>query len=291
MTTMEFTKMQASGNDFVIIRSSDSRRNWARLAPLLCHRRLGVGADGVLVVSPSRKADLKVRVMNPDGSEAEICGNGLICLGKYAVQAGVVEPICDEMTVETQAGVRKLKLLNLDGKVKRVSASMGQPRFRPDEIPVLAQRGGGPGDGAPILDHPLFVVNRKLSLAFVSMGNPHAVLFTTKPLDDFPLSRLGPVVENHPIFPQRVNFEVARVLTEGRIEAKVWERGVGETMSCGSGACAIAVAARLHGYVGNYVDVELPGGMLNVEWDGEGDVVLTGSAELVFTGTWHGAGG
>lgn len=292
MNPIEFTKMQASGNDFVIVRSGDSRQNWNKLAPAMCHRRFGIGADGVLVVQPSKKADFKVRVFNSDGSEAEICGNGLISLGKYAVEAGIAKPGSSEVKVETAAGIRPILLKTRAGKVTKVKAGMGLPRFRPEEIPVLAGMDATVGsDGSPIMDFPLFVGNRKLLLTFVSMGNPHAVSFTTKPLEDFPLSRLGPVIEHHPAFPKRVNFELARVVDDGQVEAKVWERGAGETMACGTGACAIAVAARLHQYVGDYVEVVLPGGTLEVEWDGSGEVVLTGTAELVFSGQWQGSGG
>ncbi|MBI2853768.1 MAG: diaminopimelate epimerase [Chloroflexi bacterium] len=285
---MDFTKMQASGNDFVIVRETDAKRDWTELAQRMCHRRFGIGADGVLVVLPSRKADFRVRVINSDGSEAEICGNGLISLGRYAAETGLVKPKCDEATIETLAGIKRLKLLECDG-VEKVRVGMGAPHLEPSEIPVMVQV--GEGYCGAVLDYPLFVGNRKLPLSFASMGNPHAVMFTTKPLEDFPLTRVGPVVENHPIFPNRVNFEVARVIERNRIEAKVWERGAGETLACGSGACAIAVTARLHGYIDGEVDIALPGGTLTVEWDGKGEVVLTGAAKVVFTGNWCNNGG
>jgi len=292
MSAIEFTKMQASGNDFVIVRAADSKQTWNKLAPAMCHRRFGIGADGVLVLQPSKKANFKVRVFNSDGSEAEICGNGLISLGKYAVETGIVEPGNTEVRVETAAGIKPIEVKTRAGKVTKVKVSMGLPRFKPEDIPVLAGMDDpDTRDGSPIMDYPLFVGNRKLLLTFVSMGNPHAVSFTTKPLEDFPLNRLGPVIEHHPVFPKRVNFELGRVVDDGQIEAKVWERGAGETMACGTGACAIAVAARLHQYVGDFVEVVLPGGTLEVEWDGKGEVVLTGTAELVFKGQWQGSGG
>ena len=289
--TVEFTKMHSSGNDFVVVREEDSRHSWAKLAKSMCDRRFGVGADGVLVVQPSSKADFKVRVINSDGSEAEVCGNGLICMGRYAIDEGIVEASRSDVTVETKAGVKKIELIKQGGKVKQVRVSIGRPRFRPEEIPALVKAEEVDDKTKPVLDYPVFAGNRKLLLNLVSMGNPHAVYFITKPVLDFPLNRLGPVVENHPLFPQRVNFEVVRLVNSKQVEARVWERGAGETMACGSGACAIAVAARLHGFVGDQVDVALPGGTLSVEWDGEGDVKLTGHPELVFTGAWIEDGG
>ncbi|MBI2957371.1 MAG: diaminopimelate epimerase [Chloroflexi bacterium] len=289
---MDFVKMHSSGNDFVIVREDESRRVWGKLSKVICDRRFGVGADGVLIVLPSNKADFRVRVINSDGSEAEICGNGLICLGKYACEAGIVAPDASEVKVETKAGIKNINLVRQGGKVQQVRVVFGHPRFRPEQVPALVQ--GEPGmNGAakPVLDYTLFAGNRKLLLNMVSMGNPHAVCFTGKPVDDFPLNRLGPIVEHHPIFPQRVNFEVARIVDSGRIEARVWERGAGETLACGSGACAIAVTARLHGFVGSSVEVALPGGKLKVEWDGSGEVALTGSPELVFKGAWLNDGG
>ncbi len=288
---MDFVKMHSSGNDFVIVREEESGQDWASMAKPICERRLGIGADGILVVIPSKKADLKVRVINSDGSEAEICGNGLICLGRYAIESDIVKPAAKEVSVDTKAGIKKLKLLRQGNRLSQVQVNIGKPRLQPDEIPALVRGPLGREIAGPILDYPVFAGNRKLLLNLVSMGNPHAVYFTAKPVYDFPLNRLGPVVENHPMFPKRVNFEIARVIDSKQIEARVWERGAGETMACGSGACAIAVTARLHGYAGDKVDVLLPGGKLGVEWNGDGDVTLTGSPETVFKGTWLSQGG
>lgn len=287
---MDFVKMHSSGNDFVIVREKESRRSWQKLGKLVCDRRFGVGADGVLVVLPSTKADFKVKVINADGSEAEVCGNGLVCLGRYAIDSGLVDGDSENVTVETKAGVKKIALVKQAGKVKQVRVTLGTPRFRPEQIPALLPAIGGRDEIRPVLDHPLFAGNRKLLLNLVSMGNPHAVYFVGRPVDDFPLNRLGPIVENHPMFPNRVNFEVARVVDSSRIEARVWERGAGETMACGSGACAIAVTARLHGYVGDSVDVVLPGGTLVVDWNGQDDVILTGCPDLTFSGSWNNGG-
>lgn len=290
---MDFVKMHSCGNDFVVVPDDGTRRNWVKLGKSMCDRRFGIGADGVLLVLSSNKADLKVRVINSDGSEAEVCGNGLICLGRYAVEAGLASADSKEVSVETKAGVKNIKLIRQGGRVKQTRVNMGFPRFQPDQIPALVrvEQGAVVTQVRPILDYPLFAGNRKLSLNLVSMGNPHAVHFTQKPVDDFPLNRLGPVIETHPLFPNRVNFEVARVVDQCQIEARVWERGACETLACGSGACAISVMARLHGFVGDVVDVFLPGGKLGVEWDGRGEVTLSGAPELIFKGTWLDNGG
>jgi diaminopimelate epimerase len=166
---------------------------------------------------------------------------------------------------------------------------MGTPHFRAEDIPVIIdspKKGRGEVDIMPILDYPLTIAGRDLPLSFVSMGNPHAVSFLSQPVADFPLAEIGPQVENHPIFPERVNFEIARVLNRNKIEARVWERGAGETLSCGSGACAIAVIAKLKGYTDDKVDIMLPGGNLTIKWDGAGEVYLSGPVEEVFTGEW-----
>ena len=281
---MNFTKMHGAGNDFILIETSDENRDWSRIAMAMCNRHFGVGGDGLLVLSPSDKADLRMREFNSDGSEAEACGNGLRCVVKYAAQNGLISAGTRQILVETTAGIRQAKLYRA-----RIQVSMGEPRFGVKDIPVMIEPSRGEAvDITPILDYPLTIDGKELLLNFVSMGNPHAVCFWQHPVADFPLSQLGPEVERHRIFPNRVNFEVAKVISRQRIEARVWERGVGETLACGSGACAVTVAAQLHGYIGNRVDIKLPGGILSVEWDGTGEVLLSGQAEVVFTGEWSG---
>jgi len=283
---MKFTKMQATGNDFILVEANKDR-DWSRMAIAMCDRHFGIGGDGLLVVSPSDKADLCMREFNLDGSEAEACGNGLRCVAKYAAYSGLVNAGTRQISVETIAGIRQAKLYRTGEKETRIQVSMGKPRFRAKDIPVLIEPSQGEAVGImPILDYSLTVDGKELLLNIVSMGNPHAVCFWQHPVADFPLSRLGPEVERHRIFPSRINFEVANVINRQRIEARVWERGVGETLACGSGACAVTVAAQLHGYIGNKVDIKLPGGILNVEWDGVGEVLLSGSAKVVFTGEW-----
>jgi len=277
---VRFTKLQASGNDFILVdwRGQPSR-DWPALARRLCHRHLGVGGDGLLLVLSSRKADLSMRLFNADGSEAETCGNGLRCFAKYAVEAGLAPK--GSVKVETKAGIKTVVPIFERGKAVRAQVNMGTPRLAPKDIPANV-----PVDITPVLEYPLKVGGRVLRLSLVSMGNPHAVAFIRGDVAAFPLARLGPLVESHPLFPQRTNFEVVRAVSRTEMEARVWERGVGETLSCGSGASAIMVVARLLKKAGDEVAVRLPGGTLSLSWNGKGDVLLTGPVERVFEGEW-----
>ena len=285
---MNFTKMQGAGNDFILVETGGVDQNWSQMAIAMCNRHFGIGGDGLLLLLPSDKADFQMRVFNPDGSEAEACGNGLRCLAKYALHKGLSSPSTHQILVETLAGIRIVRLYKVGGKVTKIQVSMGTPKFGAKDIPVAIEPGKGNSvDIKPLLDYPVTIEGRELLLDFVSMGNPHAVYFGQYPVSDFPLSQLGPRVEQHKIFPNRVNFEVARVINRQQIEARVWERGVGETLACGSGVCAVAVVAWIHGYIDNKVDIQLPGGILDVDWDGVGEVFLGGPAEVVFTGKWH----
>ncbi|MFC1918812.1 diaminopimelate epimerase [Chloroflexota bacterium] len=282
---MKFTKMQGAGNDFVVVETTDIQRDWSRLALTLCNRHFGIGADSLLLLLPSEVADFRMRTFDADGSEAEACGNGLRCLVKYFADRGLAKPGVQEISVETLAGVRIAKVYKVDGKVTGVQSGMGEPRFAERDIPAAVGQ-GGVVDIKSMIACSTKVGGRELTLNLVSMGNPHAVCFCQESVADFPLSQLGPEVEHMAIFPNRVNFEVARVLNRQEIEVRVWERGVGETLACGSGACAVAVAAQLYGYIEPKVDIKLPGGTLQVEWDGRGEVLMSGPAETVFTGEW-----
>ncbi|UCH86324.1 MAG: diaminopimelate epimerase [Dehalococcoidia bacterium] len=278
---MKFVKMHGTGNDFVLLRARGDEQDWSRLAQAMCDRHYGIGADGLLLVLPSSQADVRMRMFNPDGSEAEMCGNGLRCVAKYAVDEGLAPPRGGRISVETAVGVLAAQVFGEKGAVERVRVSLGVPRFAPQEIPVLAE--GEP----PVKDLPLDIEGERLAVTCVSLGNPHAVHFAERPVAEFPLEDIGPKVEHHPLFPQRTNFGVARVLDRERMEARVWERGTGITLACGSGACAAVVAAQLHGLVGERVDITLPGGVLRVEWDGAGECYLAGPAETVFVGGWR----
>ena len=281
---MRFTKMQGTGNDFVLVESKDTRRDWSKLAVAMCDRHYGIGADGLLLLLPSAKADFQMRIFNTDGSEADACGNGLRCIVKYFVDRGLAKPEKQEISVETRTGTRKALVSKKVGKVVKVRVGMGEPRFGAKDIPVVI--GHGEDTVKSMITSSITLDGEELRLSFISMGNPHAVYFTQEPVADFRLSSLGPKVEHHKIFPDRVNFEVACILDRKQIEARVWERGVGETLACGSGACAITVAAWLHGYIDDKVAIKLPGGVLEVEWGGAGEVFLSGPAVTVFSGEW-----
>jgi diaminopimelate epimerase len=283
---MDFTKMQGAANDFVMVDARKIKRDWSKLAIAVCNRHLGIGADSLIILLNSNKADFGMRTFDADGSEAETCGNGLRCLARYALEKGLVGQDIEQITIETVATVNRVRMERKDGRVTKFWANMGKPRFSAAEIPVKLKPGKDVTQTKNMLSYKVRVDDTDLTLNMVSMGNPHAVHFTSTPVADFSLSTIGPLVENLPVFPHRVNFEVARVLDQQRLEARVWERGVGETLACGSGACAITVASRLLGFTEAKVDIRLPGGVLNTEWNGNGEVVLGGPAEVVFEGKW-----
>jgi diaminopimelate epimerase len=285
---MNFTKLQGAGNDFVLIETADIARNWSQLAASICNRHFGVGADGLILLMPSNVADYKMRIFNADGSEAEACGNGLRCLVRYVLERGLLaNQGAKELLIKTVAGIRIAKIIEVSGRPAEIRVSLGVPKFEAKDIPVVIKEGStGLVDIKSMLGYTVTVGNRKLKLNFVSMGNPHAIHLSSQAVASFPLAHLGPRVEHHKMFPQRTNFEVAKVLSREQIEARVWERGVGETQACGSGAAAVAVAAQLNGLVDDRVTIALPGGNLEVAWDGTGEVFLGGPAEMVFTGEW-----
>jgi diaminopimelate epimerase len=284
---MFFTKVQSVGNDFILIETADLTFDCSSLADAMCNRKFGVGADGLLLLVPSLKADYGMRMFNPDGTEAEACGNGLRCLIKYCADVKLGNTGTDSLTIDTVAGLRKAGFIRKDGKADKIQAGMGVPEFDTAKIPVAVD--GNKGrlvDSRLTAAYPVTIAQTDLLLNFVSMGNPHAVYFQDKPVDEFPLTQIGQEVEKHSIFPRRGNFEVARVVNRRQIDVRVWERGAGETLGCGTGACAVAVASRLLGYTDDKVDIVLPGGKLQVDWNGEGEVLLSGVAEIVFTGDW-----
>ncbi|MXW24361.1 MAG: diaminopimelate epimerase [Chloroflexi bacterium] len=255
---------------------------WAALAERVCDRHFGVGADGLIAVLPSDVADRRMRIFNPDGSEAEMCGNGIRCLVKFALDQDEALRSRGGLRVETLAGVLDaVATFGADGTVDRVRVSMGAPRFEPEAIGALVEQ------APPVLDLPLEAAGEEHRVTLVSMGNPHAVMFGSEPVEAFDLERVGPAIEHHPLFANRTNVEIVRVRDRGAIEMRVWERGVGETLACGSGACAAVVAARLHGLTDGEVAVRVAGGVLGIGWDGAGEVTLEGPAVKVFESTWH----
>lgn len=275
---MKFVKMHGAGNDFIVIDGAEeafSDEQLMSVARGACHRNLGIGADGLITVLPSRVANFRMRIFNSDGSEAEMCGNGIRCFAKYLFDRKLHSDVV--MTVETAAGTKTLKLNAAGGKVSTVRVDMGKPMLSRAEIPMKG------ADAAKVVAEPLKVGGKKLEVTCLSMGNPHCVTFVDR-TEDYPVEKIGPQVENHPCFPQRTNVEFVQLLGEKEIKMRVWERGVGETLACGTGACAAAVASMLNDKVARKVTVHLPGGDLFIEWLGDGRVQMTGPASEVFEG-------
>ena len=283
---MKFTKMHGAGNDYVYVDARSQEQDWPELARRMSDRHFGVGSDGLILIKDSDVADLKMSMYNADGSEAEMCGNGIRCFVKYAVDRTIVSSSNGSVSVETLAGIRNITPISEYGTVTGARVSMGAPILIPDEVPVKLDAAGEYGSG-PVLEYPFEMDGYDLPLSFVSMGNPHAVTFIDTPVAEFPLLTVGPKVENHSIFPRKVNFEIVNVDNPTHLTARVWERGSGETLACGTGACGIAVASILGGHTDNTVSITLPGGTLKVDWDGQGEVYLEGPAEEVFSGEWN----
>ncbi|MDD2251391.1 MAG: diaminopimelate epimerase [Dehalococcoidales bacterium] len=282
--SISFTKMQSAGNDFVVVEDNGIIKDYPAFARFACDRHFGIGSDGVMVITSATDADAGMRMYNPDGSEAEACGNGLRCLVKYCFDKGIARG--KTISIATIAGTRQARIIESDIIGTTIEAGMGKPSFDADSIPF------DPGESRTeevvgikaYLNFNLIIDEYKLSLALVSMGNPHAVCFITQPVSGFPLHRIGPRVEHSAVFPRKTNFEVVRIINRNIVEARVWERGAGETLACGSGACAIGVSAQLLGLVDNPVTVSLPGGKLEVNWNQPGEVQLKGKAVTVFHG-------
>lgn len=284
---INFAKLQATGNDFILIDARNMDQDWHKLALDMCHRHFGVGADGLILLMSSNTADFEMKIINSDGSEAQVCGNGLRCFAKYVIDNGFFKGT--NLMISTLAGIKSIQVFVSEGKVSRAKVNMGKPLFKAEEIPAIIEqneKGKNALELKPLIDYSINLDGKNIPLSFVSMGNPHAISFLTSSVAAFPLAEIGPKIEKHNIFPERINFEIARVLDRSKIEARVWERGVGETLACGSGACAIAVVARLKDYINEQVDIILPGGNLTISWDRVGEVYLTGPVEEVFRGEW-----
>lgn len=277
---MKFTKMQGLGNDYVYVNCLKEKiKNPPELAKKISDRHFGVGSDGLIMINPSDKADFEMEMYNADGSRGEMCGNGIRCVAKYVYDYGLTDKT--SISVETLAGIKYLDLTVENGKVKLVKVDMGRPELKPSEIPVEAS-------GAQVIDEPIMAGGEEYRMTCVSMGNPHAVVFVDCDLQELPLEEIGPKFENHERFPRRVNTEFVRVIDRHTAQMRVWERGSGETLACGTGACAVAVACALNGYTEDEVTVKLLGGDLKIKWDRERDTVfMTGSAEVVFDGEWE----
>ncbi len=271
---MKFWKMHGLGNDYVVIDNRDAKisdREAGELAFKLCKRRFSVGADGVLYVSNSAVVDVKMRIFNADGSEAEMCGNGIRCFAKYCYENNIARK--NDFTVETLAGNKHILLTVEDGVVKSVKVDMGVPELERKKIPMA-------GEGK-FVNETLQVNNEAYKATCLSVGNPHCVIFVDD-VDGFPVERVGSKIENHQFFPNRANVEFAQVLSENEVKVRVWERGCGETLACGTGACATVVAGNLLRKLGGEVRVHLLGGDLTVEYTDR--LLMTGAAEKVFEG-------
>jgi diaminopimelate epimerase len=276
---MRFVKMHGCGNDYIYLDCFRQRppADPAELSRRISDRHFGVGADGLILIGPSEKADARMRMFNADGSEAEMCGNGIRCLAKFIYDHGLVRK--PTLAVETGRGVLTLRLEARDGKVERVTVDMGEPILEAARIPTAL-----PGD--PPVNVPLVVPDPTLIVTCVSMGNPHCVTFVEKVTDALVLG-VGPRVERHPAFPRRTNVEFVKVNGPADVTVRVWERGSGETLACGTGACAVCVAGVLTGRTGRRVVAHLPGGDLHLEWsEADNRVYMTGPAVEVFSGEW-----
>lgn len=277
---MKFTKMQGIGNDYVYVNClQETIENPSELAKKISDRHFGVGSDGLIMINPSDQADFEMEMYNADGSRGEMCGNGIRCVAKYVYDYGLTDKT--SISVETLAGIKYLDLTVEDGKVVLVKVDMGKPALRPEEVPVVSEK-------EEVIDEPITVDGQEYRMTCVSMGNPHAVVFIDQDVKEFPLETVGVKFENHERFPKRVNTEFVNVLDRHTAQMRVWERGSGETLACGTGACAVAVACALNGLTEDEVTVKLLGGDLHIKWDREKDTVyMTGPAEVVFDGEWE----
>ena len=276
---MKFTKMQGLGNDYVYVNCLKEKiADPPELARRISDRHFGVGSDGLIMINPSDKADFEMEMYNADGSRAEMCGNGIRCVGKYVYDYGLTDKT--QISVETLAGIKHLDLTVENGKVTLVKVDMGQPVFEPDRIPVKTE-------GSMVVDEPLEVDGKEYRMTCISMGNPHAVIFVDQDVRELPLEEIGPSFENHERFPKRINTEFVRVIDRHTAQMRVWERGSGETLACGTGTCAAAAACVLNGLTEDEVTVHLLGGDLYIKWDREKNTIyMTGPAEIVFEGEW-----
>jgi diaminopimelate epimerase len=274
--------MHGIGNDYVYVNLFSERppADPSRLAVSISDRHFGAGSDGLILICPSQRADARMRMFNADGSESEMCGNGIRCVAKYIYDHGIARK--PRVTVETGRGVLTLDVEVADGKAARVRVDMGAPILQGSDIPTKL-----PGD--PPIDAPLNVADRTLAATAVSMGNPHVVVYVDD-VDAFDVEALGPLIETHPAFPRRVNAHFVQVLSPDEVKMRTWERGSGITLACGTGACAVCVAGVLTGRTARTILAHLPGGDLQLDWPGpEASVFMTGPAAEVFTGEWPGA--
>lgn len=273
---MKFTKMQGLGNDYVYVNCfQEEVIDPKQVAVTVSDRHFGIGSDGLILIKPSDKADFFMEMYNADGSQSEMCGNGIRCVGKYVYDYGLTNKT--SITVDTLAGIKYLELTVEDNKVTLVAVNMGAPIFKASLIPVVS-------DSDIVINQPIEALGVTYFMTCISMGNPHAVIFVDN-VKDFPLEEVGPLLESHEVFPRKANIEFVELIDDHTVSMRVWERGSGETLACGTGTCATAVACALAGKTKNEVLVHLLGGDLFIKWDREADLVyMTGPAKVVFDG-------
>ena len=273
---MKFTKMHGCGNDYVYVNLfEETVEDAPKLATVVSDRHFGIGSDGVITIGPSEVADFRMRIYNADGSEAEMCGNGIRCVAKYVYDHKLTDKT--EITVETGAGIKTLTLFTENEKVQQVRVDMGEPILEPSQIPVLSNKN-------PVIADSILVGNMEWRMTCVSMGNPHAVVFV-KDVASFPIEQFGPLFEKHERFPKKTNTEFVQVISRTEVSMRVWERGSNETWACGTGTCATVMACIMNGYTENKVLVHLRGGDLTIEYDpNTKHIYMTGPATEVFNG-------
>lgn len=274
---MRFTKMQGAGNDYVYVNCfAEQVADPAAVAVKVSNRNFGIGSDGLILIMPSDQADVRMRMFNSDGSESEMCGNGIRCVAKYAYDHGLVDK--KEITAETGAGILTLQLFTgADNKVEKVRVNMGPPRLTRAEIPMQ----GNPGD--KVIAEPLNILHSTFQITCASMGNPHCVIFVDD-VENFRVEKYGPLIENHELFPRRTNVEFVQVISRTEVRQRTWERGAGETLACGTGSSAVTAACVLNGLTEKKILNHLSGGDLEMEWGEDGNIYMTGPAVEVFSG-------
>ncbi len=283
----QFTKMQGCGNDYIYVNGFTEKIPQEEKTELVRHisdRHFGIGGDGVIFINPSLEADFEMEMYNADGSRAEMCGNGIRCVAKYVYDKGLTDKT--DISVISCGQIKYLQLFLKEGRVDTVRVNMGAPELRPERIPVTVAEAGMPLEKERIVNAPIIVQGKEYKMTCVSMGNPHAVIFL-EDVTNLEIEQIGPYFENHERFPKRINTEFVKVLDKKTVQMRVWERGTGETLACGTGCCATVVACILNGLTDEKVTVKLLGGEIEIEWDREANLVyMTGPAVTVFEGEY-----
>ncbi len=283
----KFTKMQGCGNDYIYVNGFTEKIPQEEKTELVRHisdRHFGIGGDGVIFINPSLETDFEMEMYNADGSRAEMCGNGIRCVAKYVYDKGLTDKT--DISVISCGQIKYLQLFLKEGRVDTVRVNMGAPELRPERIPVTVAEAGMPLEKERIVNAPIIVQGKEYKMTCVSMGNPHAVIFL-EDVTNLEIEQIGPYFENHERFPKRINTEFVKVLDKKTVQMRVWERGTGETLACGTGCCATVVACILNGLTNEKVTVKLLGGEIEIEWDREANLVyMTGPAVTVFEGEY-----